>query len=107
MNNIDIWDNISNLENGASFTTHTITLTKRKPLFYSVSFENDYIIINNSNLKAPSVKLKQRRKINKTEFIKVSSYYNKWYEGVFGIRKVVRAVSQNTSYIFGIINHFR
>ncbi len=107
MSNDDIWDYISNFEKGESFLTHTITLNKRNPLFYSVSFDNDCIIINNSNQKGPSVKLKAKRKIKENEFNKVFSYYDKWYEGVFGIRKEVRSFSKNTSYIFGIINHFR
>jgi hypothetical protein len=64
------------------------------------------IRIQNSRTKRPSTRLSQDRYIGEEEFIRIGLSYEGWQNGTIP-RPVIRNLSKNTSYIFGITGHFK
>jgi len=73
--------------------------------FSAHSESGSVVIINEAKTKKPSSKLKCLRAIDEREFSKVYPHYKPWREGKIS-RKSMSELSQNTSYILALINHF-
>jgi hypothetical protein len=100
-------DYIQNLWENIVFELSKITeiQTMGRGLWFSAYSKYDSIYINNSQINIPSIELSDPRKINETEFSKVYPYYQPWRKGKIK-RESMSELSQNTSYILALINHF-
>lgn len=74
--------------------------------WFRVSSHNGKLYVDNASDNKPSSKLNKQRSISKKDFIDVNYYYDRWVSGEKGIRKEVIKISQNTAYIFALINKF-
>ena len=84
----------------------TVPSNKREPLWFFAFSDKGELYVENSINCMPSTKLSQRRKITKSDFLTVYSYYHRWANGERNLRQEVRTLSRNTAYIFGLINHY-
>lgn len=76
---------------------------KRDPLWFQVSTQGNYLIVNKAKNNRPSVNLSRERKISFKDFEFVYSYYDRWLKGEMGVRHEVSRKSRNTAYIFALI----
>jgi hypothetical protein len=72
-------------------------------LWFSAVYQNGKIHINNANIRKPSCGISSSIKIDKEEFIEISSYFKLWLSGQVK-RAYVRDKNRKSSYIFGICN---
>jgi len=99
----DIWSFItSKLKN---IEIQTKKLNKEIGLWFSVNIIDENIIISKSIKNKPSSKIKNIRNITKNEFCNIYPYYQEWKNNKIS-RAKIRNISQNTSYIFAIINYY-
>lgn len=106
MNAESTWSSVINslLKNSADVAT--VPSNKREPLWFFAFIDNGKLYVENSGNCMPSTNLSKRRKITKSDFVTVYSYYHRWANGERHLRQEVRTLSRNTAYIFGLINHF-
>ena len=104
-NDKEVWELIIKKVKENELNLKTIHQNGTEHLNYKVNCENDVLKVSNSTIQ-PSVNLNKVRIITKDDFLKVLSYYPSWKEGTSNIRPKIRACSQNSSYILGIISYF-
>lgn len=100
------WCSVINNLLKASTDVATVPSNKREPLWFFAFIDNGNLYVENSGNCMPSTKLSQRRKITKSDFLTVYSYYHRWANGERHLRQEVRTLSRNTAYIFGLINRY-
>jgi hypothetical protein len=83
----------------------TIRLNKTPGVWFLATFEDNTICIDNASAHTPLARISGKRYISEQEFIKISYYYEGWLGGKYK-RNNIRNESQNTSYIFALINYF-
>ena len=83
----------------------TIPSNNRGNLYYQDNINADSIIISKVNTDN-SINIVQDRKISKDEFERVAERYEEWKNLKGGNRSEIRDLSQNSSYIFGILHAF-
>lgn len=101
MNGEELW----NIVISRILSTEKELQTKRGFWFRVIS-KGGKLYVDKAVQNSPSSKITKQRPISKKDFIFVFSYYERWVRGEAGIREEVAQKSQNTSYIFAIINHF-
>ena len=84
---------------------HTVPSNNRKRLKYKVVINADKIIISKVN-DENSINISVDRKISKEEFERVADKYEEWKNLKGGNRNEIQRLSQNSSYIFGILDAF-
>ena len=101
MNVESMWERICDQisEMGEEFQTTT-------GLWFLASSGFNIVIINKAVEHEPSCRIVMERIIPKEEFLNVYPYYEPWIKGKPGIRQEARDISQNTSYIFALIEYF-
>ena len=104
MGSSNLWKRIIS-ELSKAMEIPTIRRNATKERWFSACSMNNTIVINGSKVNKPSSKLKCARKINEKEFIEVYPHYQPWKDGKES-RVFMRELSQNTSYILALINHF-
>lgn len=75
-------------------------------LWFRASFCDGRLYIDNATDNKPSCKLSMQRVILKKDFLFINSLYDRWASGETGISQVASRKSQNTAYIFALINKF-
>lgn len=83
----------------------TVPSNNRKRLKYQVAINTNKIIISNVN-DENSINISKDRKISKEEFERIADKYKDWKNMKGANRKEILKLSQNSSYIFGILNAF-
>lgn len=101
-----LWDQIFHAATRETFNVSTVPQNRRTPLWFKVYTKNEYLYVDNTSDKSPSVKLSGARRITKDDFLKVVAYYERWRNGETHLRQEVREQSMNTAYIFGLISKF-
>lgn len=76
-------------------------------LWFKVSSNGEQLIIDKAQDNKPSSKLSSQRTIIKKDFLTVYAYYDRWNNGEKGISKEISSKSQNTAYIFALINRYQ
>lgn len=84
----------------------TVPKKNKDPIWFNASVSGNYILINKACIKQPSSKLSMPRPISFKEFEKVYGYYFRWRNDEPNARNEASSLSPNTSYIFGLMNHF-
>jgi len=84
----------------------TVPKKNKDPIWFNASVSGNYILINKACVKQPSSRLSMPRPISFKEFEKVYGYYFKWKNDEPNARSKASSLSQNTSYIFGLIEYF-
>jgi hypothetical protein len=79
--------------------------TKRGQWF-AASSDGVNVYVNLAINHSPSSDLAIERTMTKQDFFLVLSYYDRWISGEKGVRSEVRNKSNNTSYIFSLIEYF-
>jgi hypothetical protein len=101
-----IWDAALESIKSAGIDVATVRLDGRQGKWFLASRSGNAIAINNSTTKSPSVDLSQERCFGKEEFMRIGLLYEGWRNGATP-RNIIRNLSENTSYIFGIIERFK
>ena len=83
----------------------TIPSNNRKRLKYQAVINAHKIIISKVNDEY-SIKISKDRIISKKEFERVADKYEEWKNLKGGNRNEIQRLSQNSSYIFGILHAF-
>lgn len=79
-------------------------LQTKRGFWFRVLSKDGKLYVDKAIQKSPSSNITQQRPISKKDFLFVFPYYERWVRGETGIRQEVAQKSQNTSYIFTIIN---
>lgn len=74
--------------------------------WFRASYYNGKLFVDNAIDNKPSSKLNKQRSFSKKEFIDIYYYYHRWVSGEKGISKEVIKKSQNSAYIFALINKY-
>ncbi|MDD4543268.1 MAG: hypothetical protein PHY13_05825 [Clostridia bacterium] len=101
MNGESLWEKICNQLSINGEELHTTT-----GLWFLALSLSDAIIVDRALDHKPSSRLAMKRFISKEEFLNVYPYYELWIKGIPGIRQEARDISQNTSYIFSLIENY-
>ncbi|MCJ1907727.1 hypothetical protein [Planococcus ruber] len=104
MNPSETWQYILTKANSRSFEIPTTPQNKRIPKWFSVSRNDEYIVVANAKTNSPSVSLKNERRITFSDFESIFDYYEIRKNGAKGISKEVAAKSMNSAYIFALID---
>lgn len=83
----------------------TITKNTKPSIWFTAYVDNDSVRVQSATTNKPSAKISGFRTITKNEFLQVYPYYQPWVKGECQ-RQVIRDISVNTSYIFGLIFQF-
>ena len=83
----------------------TITKNTKPSIWFNAYVDNDTVRVESATTKKPSAIISGFRTITKNEFLQVYPYYQPWVKGECQ-RQVIRDISVNTSYIFGLIFQF-
>lgn len=100
-----LWYKITDRLGQGSYDLQTVMLNGRKNKWLTASALNNCIIINRSENGTPSIRLNAPRIIAKDEFISLYPNYYGWRNGSL-TRTEANEGSQNSSYIFALINEF-
>ena len=100
----ELWKKLVLKCESKSVEIKTIRLNSTKGLWFKINIINDNVIVTNSEINKPSVKLVNQRIISKSNIIKLFPYYQKWKKGEI-YRETIRNISINTSYVFGLLNY--
>jgi len=74
-------------------------------IWIHASADGDTVIINRAKSSTPSSQLMYPRIITRSEFAKLHPLFSQWRNGEISRVKITQ-VSQNSSYIFALINRF-
>lgn len=75
-------------------------------LWFKVFSFNGRLFVDAASDGKLSSKLSRQRNISKNDFMVVYSFYEAWVKGEKGVRQTVSKKSQNTSYIFALIEKY-
>jgi hypothetical protein len=102
----NIWKMLYKLTKNCSIDVETVRLDGRRGKWFSARCDGNNIIIQNSTTNNPATELSQPRYISKEEFIRIGLSYERWRARTMP-RSSIRNLSENTSYIFAIIEKFK
>lgn len=80
--------------------------TLKRGLWFSASTDNGKLYVDKAKSNQPSSKLSIQRPISKKDFLLVYTYYDRWKNKETGVRQEVSNKSQNTAYIFALIEKY-
>jgi hypothetical protein len=83
----------------------TVSLNNRKSLKYQAIINFNRIIISSIN-DQNSINISRDRIISQEEFTRIAEKYEDWKNLKGGNRKDILGLSQNSSYIFGILTAY-
>lgn len=100
-----LWSKIINSLSQSSHELQTIRQSGTKGKWFSASAVGDVIEIRQAIHNKPSTAITLPRLINKNEFVSIYPNYYPWRKGIMS-RVEASGSSQNSSYIFALINEF-
>lgn len=103
----NLFEKIKSHLNCSSIELPTVPTGNRKPLWFKVYREDDTLMVDCAVKHSPPCNISLPRKITQSDFELVYSYYDRWVAGEIGVRHEVSRKSQNTAYIFGLIEEFK
>lgn len=106
MNAEKTWNNMIARLNDSPEEIATVPRNSREPLWFCASIENGNLYIYNAAHHRPSTSLTKKRRITKSDFEKVYSYYFRLANGESNLVKEVAAISMNSAYIYALIARF-
>ena len=74
--------------------------------WFLASYRDGGLYVDKATDHISSCGLSMPRNITKKDFLFVASYYSRWINEEKGIRQEVSKKSENTSYIFALIDRF-
>ena len=83
----------------------TVTLNNRKSLKYQEIIKSNRIIISKIN-DQNSINISRDRIVSQEEFTRIAEKHEDWKNLKGGNRKDILGLSQNSSYIFGILTAY-
>ncbi|MBW9171214.1 hypothetical protein K2F43_08345 [Clostridium estertheticum] len=75
-------------------------------LWFRALSNDGRLYVDRATDHTPSSELSMQRSISKKDFLFVHSYYDRWFNGEYGVRQEVSRKSRNTAYIFALIDMF-
>lgn len=104
MNAAVLWEKLRERALQSEFEIHTVPQNKSVPLWFLVGLREKNLIIKKAKIHTPSVNISMDRMITFKDFEFVYRYYDRWQKGETNIRQEAAKKSQNTAYIFGLID---
>jgi hypothetical protein len=104
MNAAVLWEKLRERALQSEFEIHTVPQNKSVPLWFLVGVKERSLIIKKAKNHIPSVKISMDRMITFKDFEYVYRYYDRWQKGETNSRQEASKKSQNTAYIFALID---
>jgi hypothetical protein len=104
MNAVVLWEKLRERALQSEFEIHTVPQNKSVPLWFLVGVREKNLIIKKAKNHTPSVNISMDRMITFKDFEYVYRYYDRWQKGETRSRQEAAKKSQNTAYIFGLID---
>jgi hypothetical protein len=104
MKAVVLWEKLRERALQSEFKIHTVPQNKSVPLWFLVGVREKNLIIKKAKNHTPSVSISMDRMITFKDFEYVYRYYDRWQKGEKRSRQEAAKKSQNTAYIFGLID---
>ncbi len=97
------WKKLVDKARISEFEIHTVPQNKSIPLWFQVDVTDKHLVIKKAKLHTPSVRISMDRIITYKDFEFVYRHYDRWLKGDTSSKQEAAKKSQNTAYIFALI----